>query len=83
VVARAATVNMLMYSPRKNIAKRIAVLGVEATDDLALALGEVEGQAVGLADHRDDVDEEAEERRDDEPQVLLRATICEVDIDPA
>jgi hypothetical protein len=48
-----------------------AVLGVEATGELALALGEVERQPVRLADHRDDVDEEAEERRDDEPQPAL------------
>ena len=36
-----------------------AVLGVEAAGELALALGEVERQPVGLADHRDDVDGEA------------------------
>ena len=48
------------------------VLGVEARDDLALALGEVERQPVGLTDHRDDVDEEAEERRDGVPQRCLR-----------
>jgi hypothetical protein len=50
---------MLMYSPRKNIAKRMpGVLGEVATDDLAFALGEVEGQAVGLADHGHDIHEE-------------------------
>src|SRR6478735_6219559 len=48
------------------------VLGVEATGQLALALGEVEGQAVGLADHGDDVDGEAEERREDVPERALR-----------
>ena len=48
-----------------------AVLGVETTGELALTLGEVEGQPVGLTDHGDDVDEEAEERRDDEPEVGL------------
>ena len=59
-----------------------AVLGVEATGQLTLALGEVERQPVGLADHRDDVDDEAEERREDVPERACAATICDVDIEP-
>ena len=48
------------------------VLGHVARDQLALGLGEVERQAVGLADHRDDVDHERREQRDDPPEPLLR-----------
>ena len=45
VVASAETVIMLMYSARKNSANFIErVLGVEAADQLALALGQVERQ---------------------------------------
>ena len=48
------------------------VLGVEAADQLALGLGEVEGGAVGLADHRDHVDDERRQQDQAEPQRVLR-----------
>ena len=83
VVASAETVNMLMYSARKNIAKRIEPYSVwNPPVELALALGEVEGQPVGLADHRHDVDGEREQAGRDVPERRLPATICEVDIEP-
>ena len=73
VVASAETVNMLMYSARKNNANFIErVLGVEPAGQLALALGEVERQPVGLADHRDDVDDEREQAGQDVPERGLR-----------
>ena len=43
------------------------VLGVVAADQLALALGQVEGKPVGLADHRDEVDHERREKQHREP----------------
>src|SRR5450759_321863 len=49
-----------------------AVFRVETTGQLALAFSKVEGQPVGLAEHGHDIDQEREERREDEPQVLLR-----------
>jgi hypothetical protein len=40
---------------------------VEAADQLALALGQVERQPVGLTDHRDQVDDERREQQHREP----------------
>ena len=88
MVASAETVTMSMYSARKNSANLIErVLGVEAGDQLALGLGQVERGAVGLADHRDDVDDEDGQQRvtsripDTGP--ACASTISEVDIEPA
>ena len=44
---------------------------MEAADELALALGQVEGRAVGLADDRDEEEQEARQQRDEQLQVLL------------
>jgi hypothetical protein len=43
------------------------VLDVEAGDDLRLALGDVEGRAVGLGDAGDEVDAEQRQQRQPEP----------------
>ncbi len=48
-----------------------AVFGVEATDELALSLWQVERCAVRFADHRRDVDEERWQQQQQEPQVGL------------
>src|SRR5579875_793493 len=47
------------------------VLGVVSGDQLALALGQVERQPVGLADHGEQVDEERDRQLPEEPAVLL------------
>ena len=60
------------------------VLGVESGDQFALALGEVERQPVGLADHGDDVDDEADDQREHVPHSVLRGDdLARCDIDPA
>ena len=84
-MASAETVAMLMYSARKNSANfSERVLGVEAADQLALGLGEVERRAVGLADHRDHVDDERRQQDQAEPQVGPGPRRSrEVDIEPA
>ena len=75
------------------------VLGVEAADELALGLGQVERRTVGLAHHRDAVDDEGRQHDDRVPRGHLpvpaddgsvtvapcacASTIAEVDIEPA
>jgi hypothetical protein len=73
VVASAETgddVDVLREEEHRELQR--GVLGVEAADELALGLGEVERRAVGLARDRDDVDDERHRQRDDEPAVVLR-----------
>jgi hypothetical protein len=45
---------------------RAGVFDVEAGDDLRLALGDVEGRAVGLGHAGDEVDQEQREQREEE-----------------
>ena len=90
MVASAETVIMLMYSARKNSANlQRGVLGVEAADQLALGLGQVERRPVGLADHGDAVDRRTAAPRPASAgcrtsgrRCLLRSTIAEVDSVP-
>ena len=84
MVAIAETVTMLMYSARKNSANLIErVLGVEAADQLALGLGQVERRPVGLADHRDQVDRRTtRQQRRRTSGACWCSTIAEVDSDP-
>src|SRR4051794_2943334 len=49
------------------------VLGVEATDELTLRLGQVEGRSVGLPHHRDRVDHERRCQDQPEPPGVLRS----------
>ena len=83
MVASADTVTMFTYSARMNIANfSRRVLGVEAADQLALGLGQVERGAVGLADHRDHVDQEGGQQQEDVPEVPLRARSPTCDMVP-
>ena len=67
VAASAETVTMLMYSARKNSANFSDEYSVEAADQLALGLGQVERRPVGLTDHRDHVDHERDRQQHREP----------------
>ncbi len=58
------------------------VLGVEAADQFALGLGQVERRPVGLADHRRHVDHERRQQQEHVPEAVLlrrrspRSTSC-------
>ena len=58
------------------------VLGVEPADEFGLGLDQIERRAIGLGDRGDDVDDEADELRHDEPPACPargrcpRATSC-------
>jgi hypothetical protein len=57
---------MAAYSPMKKEGElHRAVLGVVAGHQFGLALGQVEGQAVGLGEHRDGEDDEGDADRDE------------------
>ena len=58
-------VDVLGEEEQRELQRR--VLGVEAADQLALGLGEVERRPVGLADHGDHVDDEGDRQQDREP----------------
>ena len=47
------------------------VLGVEAADQFALGLGQIEWGAVGFADHRGDVDQERRQQQEHVPEAVL------------
>src|SRR5512140_246705 len=55
------------------------VLGVEPGDELALGFREVERDAVRLRDPRDEVEEERDETREDEPHVVRALRLDDLD----
>ena len=67
------TVSMFTYSAIKNSPKRRPrIFGVKPGNEFGLGFDQVERHAIGLRHRRDDVDDEADELRADEPPGVLR-----------
>ena len=56
---------------------------MEAADQLGFRFDQIERRAVRFGDRRDQIDDEADDLRDDEPHPRLRVTIVASDVEPA